>query len=220
MIQFGLNTCLAMHVRLSDPNKAYLLTYLLFFELVQIEIPISEVVDVTREKTAFIIPNAIGIHTVDNSKVFSHSYTYTCTHTHTVSLYSRPTCNNRPYRFIPCIRLRLVLYLRCLDLIYLAHYKRRYERDRNGCVLRQWAENGCLVLIESEQANLAGSIKMDRLMQWQLLYKGSQRHRILKEEVVLGGEENRVQAMHREGKRLNLNLSRTVVHSISLIVQH
>lgn len=33
-----------------------------------IEISICDVVDVTREKTAFIIPNAIGIHTVDNSK--------------------------------------------------------------------------------------------------------------------------------------------------------
>ena len=38
--------------------------------LLQIEIPVANVINITREKTAFIIPNAIGIRTAEEKYVF------------------------------------------------------------------------------------------------------------------------------------------------------
>lgn len=69
----------------------------------QIEIPISEVVDVTREKTAFIIPNAIGIHTVDNAKVLSHRHSLNAQYVFG-SLVSR----NRTYRLMSSMWKRVM----------------------------------------------------------------------------------------------------------------
>jgi len=45
------------------------------FVVLQMEIPISDVINVTREKTAYIIPNAIGIVTLHDKVCINLSLT-------------------------------------------------------------------------------------------------------------------------------------------------